>query len=251
MVPKMRLGATAPAAASRGRVGLFLGCVAREFDRETLAAARDLLVHFGWEVVIPQQPGCCGAMYSHLGGSSQGLELAERSAAALDIHDLDSVVYTSSGCGLHVQGHADSTVAWVEIGVFLARHHGAELAAAPACSTSALLHTPCTLRYGLGAADAAKGLLSHQPGLNLIELPEGCCGAGGLHQLRFPDQARAMRSRVLDGIDIDGVDCLLTSNVGCALHFEQAPELVRSVGRVRVLHPVTWLAEAFTAARSQ
>ena len=51
----------------RGRVALLLGCVQRCFDPSVSNATVKVLQANGFEVVIPQDQGCCGAVSHHQG----------------------------------------------------------------------------------------------------------------------------------------------------------------------------------------
>ena len=60
----------------RGRVGLVLGCVQRCFDPGVNEATVAVLQANGFEVVIPANQGCCGAVSHHQGQLQQTQELA-------------------------------------------------------------------------------------------------------------------------------------------------------------------------------
>ena len=60
----------------RGRVGLLLGCVQRCFDPQVNAATLAVLQANGFEVVIPADQGCCGAVSHHQGQMEQTRTLA-------------------------------------------------------------------------------------------------------------------------------------------------------------------------------
>jgi glycolate oxidase iron-sulfur subunit len=53
---------TPAAGARRGRVGMLLGCVQREFLSEVNAATARVLAAEGYEVVAPPEQPCCGAL---------------------------------------------------------------------------------------------------------------------------------------------------------------------------------------------
>ena len=83
----------------RGRVALFLGCVARALDADTLAAATRLLTRIGFDVVIPKNQTCCGALYREAGQPEQAQVLARRNLDAFRAAGVDAVITIASGCG--------------------------------------------------------------------------------------------------------------------------------------------------------
>ena len=62
-----RPGVYPASGAERGVVGLFLGCVARLLDGETLSAAVFVLNRLGYTVHVPARQTCCGGLYQDLG----------------------------------------------------------------------------------------------------------------------------------------------------------------------------------------
>ena len=87
----------------RGRVGLVLGCVQRCFDPKVNAATVAVLQANGFEVVIPPNQGCCGAVSHHQGQMDQTRELATALVASFEAipnpQPLDAVLVAASGCG--------------------------------------------------------------------------------------------------------------------------------------------------------
>ncbi|WP_284302277.1 heterodisulfide reductase-related iron-sulfur binding cluster [Mobilicoccus caccae] len=56
----------------RGRVGMLLGCVQREFLPGVNAATVRVLTAEGYDVVAPREQGCCGALSVHVGREEEG-----------------------------------------------------------------------------------------------------------------------------------------------------------------------------------
>ena len=63
-------------------MGLLLGCVQRCFDPQVNAATLAVLQANGFEVVIPADQGCCGAVGHHQGQMEQTRSLASELRAA-------------------------------------------------------------------------------------------------------------------------------------------------------------------------
>ena len=244
-LPPLPLSAI-PAAGERRRIGLFLGCVASAFDRDTHAAARQLLAALGYTVIEPPGQGCCGALPRHAGHVSVAQPLAAATRRAFVEAAVDTVLVSASGCygDLRDIALADSGIAVREIGEFLAADPQLATLTFRPLSLTAALHRPCSLNSTVGAARA---LLSLIPQLHITELPEqpGCCGAGGSHFLRYPVIADPLRDERLDQVQAQQADLLLTSNIGCRIHLGNG---LRARGQaIAVIHPITLLARQLTA----
>lgn len=225
----------------RGRVGLFLGCIARSTQNTALHAAIRLLSLGGYEVIVPPRQGCCGAMHAHSGDREQAARLAADNRRAFAGLGLDAILSLASGCGQQLddsgqlEGHQDISRFLADQGVLDALEFGP-------LPVSALLHMPCSL-----ATDSPiPTLLARIPELRLSLLATGygCCGAAGRHLLSHPLQGRRLRAPLLADIAEQAPDYLLTSNPGCALHLASGI----AAGRTEVLHPVELLLRQCAAA---
>ncbi|TDR39624.1 glycolate oxidase iron-sulfur subunit [Tahibacter aquaticus] len=237
---------------TRGRIGLFLGCVATAFDRDTHAAARHLLQALGYAVVEPQGQACCGALAQHAGQAAIAAKLASPTRAAFVGSGVETVLVTASGCygTLRDLTFAETAIHVREIGEFLASDAQlATLQFAPLAGKAAL-HLPCSLTNRVRAAGATHALLQRIPQLTIVELPEQprCCGAGGTNFLRFAATSDALRDEQLDGLQSTQATLLLTSNIGCRLHLGAG--LRERGAALEVMHPITLLARQLVAAGS-
>ncbi len=233
-----------PARGERGLIGLFLGCVASAFDRDTHAAARYLLATLGYAVMEPPGQGCCGALPRHAGHESVAEPLAAATRQAFVEAGVGTVLVSASGCygDLRDVVLADTGIAVREIGEFLAADPQFATLPFRPLPLKAALHRPCSLNNTVRAATATRALLAHIPQLQIADLPEqpGCCGAGGSHFLRYPAIADPLRNERLDQVQAQQADLLLTSNIGCRIHLGNG---LRARGQaIEVIHPVTLLA---------
>jgi len=242
----------------RGRVALFLGCVARAFDRETLSAAVRVLNQAGYGVHVPPGQACCGAIHLHAGAPAAALRLARKNLDAFALDGLEAVVTTASGCGATLaeyaalpglskgsgEGARRLAAKVMDISEFLARQPAPELRPLRA---RVAVHDPCTLRNVMAHREGPYALLAMIPGLEVVELPGNaqCCGAAGTHMLTHPRLADSLARDKREAFERAGADILLTSNVGCALHL--AASLREAGSGVEVLHPVTLLARQMGA----
>ncbi len=228
----------------RGRIGLFLGCVASAFDRDTHAAARKLLNALGYRVVEPAAQGCCGALPQHAGHGETAVILAQATRTAFVEAGVDTVVVSASGCYGSLRDHAlaGSGIAVREIVDFIAGDALLPTLSFSPLAVKAALHRPCSLDNVVRAGAAPRAALTLVPQLELVDLPQQprCCGAGGTHFLQHPEIADPLRDERLDQLAALDADLLLTSNIGCRLHLANG---LRARGRaIDVLHPLTLLA---------
>ena len=228
----------------RGRIGLFPGCVASIFERDTLAAARRLLEALDYAVVVPESPVCCGALPLHAGDSASAQATAASTRAALSACAIDTVLVSASGClgSLRDQTLHDTPIRAVDILGFLARDAVmATLRFHPLAARMAL-HLPCTQNHvGEGGAPV-RALLGRIEGLQILELPAqpGCCGAAGSYFLEQPERADRLRAEKLDQVAAQDPEFLLTTNVGCRLFLGNG--LRQRDLTIPVLHPLVLLA---------
>lgn len=230
----------------RGRVALFTGCLADNFDRDTQRAAIKLLNAIGYEVVVPEAQGCCGAIHRHNGQSAQAL--IDNNIAVFYALEVDAVLFSASGCGamLSDYGNPDSeTGGWFQrhlqdINQFLFQHWPENLQLA-ASNLNVAVHEPCSQRNVLKNSQDVYALLRKIPGLNLQPLPDNqlCCGAGGSYLLTHPEIAGQLRDRKRQAIERCKADLVVSSNFGCALHLN----INRPAGSLKLLHPLQLLAD--------
>jgi glycolate oxidase iron-sulfur subunit len=208
-------------ASPRGRVGLFLGCVAASADRDVHAAARSLLEAMGYQVVLPSAQGCCGALALHNGDAAQADRLARSLRTVFADTDVETLLVSASGCFGALRDHvfAESRIRVREIHEFLDADTRIDTLKFRALAETIALHTPCTQRNVARADGAIARLLARIPRLKIDALPAppGCCGAAGDYFLRHPDIADTLRSQTLDGVLATQAKTLVTSNVGCRI----------------------------------
>jgi glycolate oxidase iron-sulfur subunit len=230
----------APVAGS-GTVALFEGCVSGEVDRAAVSAARRVLARLGFTVILTRENLCCGAVHRHGGHFREAESRLRKVREWLLRCRVDAVLSIASGCGAHLLEEGNLGVPVYDVGAFLATADWprALLDAMPA--QAVLLHQPCTLRNGMQQDEAVAELLARFRGLKLVQLDTGCCGAAGMHLVRFPELASRLAAPLVAGTRDSSASVLLTSNTGCRLHL--ADELRAAGSGLRVSHPVEFIAE--------
>lgn len=238
-------------ACGRGKVGLFLGCVARNLDVETLNASIFVLNALGFVVVLPKKQGCCGEIYASQGDAELAMEMADDNIRYFSEKECTTIIVTASGCVTSLRDAAQRLVdrgrlpglKVVEICEFLTVHEGL-LAEANITSLPmrVAVHEPCTMRNSLHGQKYVDTMLRHIPGLVIDRLPgnEQCCGAAGIYHLKFPKIAGLLVDDKIAAIAASEAGAVLTTNFSCGLHMAAS---TKPAGiSAEILHPVVLLA---------
>ena len=233
-----------------GRVGLLTGCVQRHLYPHVNRDTVRLLSVAGYDVVVPQAQGCCGALALHAGRLD---EFRAQASALSQVFgaDVDFVVTNAAGCGSAMK----------EYGHWLPDVSARALASRTRDITELLAyadlplgrldvtvtyHDACHLAHGQRIRTQPRELLRRIPGLRLVELADSdlCCGSAGVYNLLEPEIADQLLERKVERILETGASILTTGNPGCLLQIAKG---LRARGAaIEVLHPVELLARAIT-----
>ena len=227
----------------RGEVGLFLGCVARVADVETLSAAIFVLNRLGYTVHVPPRQGCCGAMHASLGEPEKVRAFEEQNRRAFAEVNVATVISTASGCGAALKNYPQDFAGRVrDISEFLSEAGGWEEAGIAPLAEKVAVHEPCLMRNVLHCQDQPYDLLRRIPGVTVVPLAgnDQCCGAAGTYFLTQPAMAATLLADKIEAVKASGASIFASSNIGCAMHL--AAGLKAAGIEVEVVHPVTLLA---------
>jgi glycolate oxidase iron-sulfur subunit len=227
----------------RGRVGLLSGCVQSVVFGDVNAATARVLAADGWEVVVPPEQECCGALHVHAGRREAGRERARRLVEVFERAGVDHVGVNAAGCGSNLKeyGHligAEEFAACVrDVNELLADPLGARAPRLP-LELSVAFQDSCHLAHAQGIRDAPRAVLAAIPGLVLAEPAEQaiCCGSAGIYNIVQPEAARELGKRKAEHVLATGADVYASSNPGCLV---QVGSQLRKLGRpLPVLHPI-------------
>ncbi|MEE9281551.1 MAG: (Fe-S)-binding protein [Myxococcota bacterium] len=228
----------------RGRVAFFSGCIMSELFGPVNEASVKVLARNGYEVAIPQEQGCCGALHLHCGDARAAEKLRERNRRAFANIEVDAIVTNSAGCGAALRDAGDALSGAVrDIAEFLVEVDFE--APRGRLERRVAYDDPCHLLHGQRIADAPRALLRAIPGVDLVDLPghRDCCGAAGIYNLTHPEMAARLQSRKIEALRRTRPDVLATGNPGCLIQIGAG---VRGAGLpVEVLHPVELLARSY------
>lgn len=275
---------TTAAGAKKHRVAMLTGCAQdltfSDVNRDTV----EVLAHNGCEVVTPAEQSCCGSLHAHNGEWTLAQQLARRNIDQFPPEQFDAIITNAGGCGSHLKHYAKLLVndpaylkraelwdakvkdihEWLaQIGIRKpsAPHltpalsppvgsgeGGAAQASRPLVVT---YHESCHLTHGQKVVSQPRELLKTIPGLKLVELPEAnwCCGSAGIYNLTQPEMAGQLLDRKIKHIKSTGATTVATANPGCLLQLINGA--AKAGLKLRVVHPITLLAEAYRAENSR
>lgn len=233
----------------RGEVMLFTGCTSPFCDQETITASLFVLRKLGFDVTVPKEQGCCGAMALHAGYPNKAQSLAQTNEKAFS-STIPHIVTLATGCSAVLQEinqDFSSDLAFpskiIDIVDFIeSQEWPADLKIAN-LPRRVKLHTPCSRSNVLKTIATPRRLLSKIPLLEVSDFQSThCCGAAGTYMIEHPDMAASLVDKLLSNLDNEPVDFIATSNVGCKLQIRC--ELSKRNLAIEVGHPVMLLASA-------
>jgi glycolate oxidase iron-sulfur subunit len=246
-----------PATGTRkGRVGFIRGCVMDVMFSQTNQNTVRLLNAAGYDVVVPEQQGCCGALFAHSGNLAKARESARANIEAFAGQNLDAIVINAAGCGSTLKEygellHGDDS--WEKRGKdFSAKVRDiTEFLCTnpptlnPRVSTSRVTyHDACHLAHPQHITKQPRDLIKAVAGKNYVELPESdvCCGSAGTYNLTEPEMAERLQQRKIQNIIKTGADVVVTTNPGCLLQIRAGLEKAGS--SIKAMHIADYLASS-------
>jgi glycolate oxidase iron-sulfur subunit len=234
----------------KGRVALLSGCAQRVLRPEINDATVRFLNHLGYDVVLSEGEGCCGALVLHMGKEAEAKSFARRNIDAWHAQrekgPLNAIIINASGCGTTVKDYAHlfgNDPAYAEKAKYVSSlaKDITEFAAqqkmdAPLgwSDIRVAYHSACSMQHGQ-KLDAPPRQLLRNAGFTVLEIPEGhiCCGSAGTYNILQSELANQLKERKLQSIERIRPDCVATGNIGCIAQL--------SSGAVPVVHTVELL----------
>lgn len=210
-------------------VALFLGCVARVVDTDTLRDTARVLSLAGYKVNIPAGQSCCGALDQHAGRVKRSTQFADGNITAFS--GLQPVVCTASGCSATLVDYGrcasdrnageDMAQRIVSISKLLLHEQRWRHLPLSSDPVKVVLYTPCTERNVL-KDNSPRQLLEKLPGVQILpwQAPSSCCGAAGEYFVNRPKDAAALRQPIVDALSSINADVIISNNVGCRMHLQ-------------------------------
>jgi glycolate oxidase iron-sulfur subunit len=244
----------------RARVALLAGCAQQVLEPDINLATIGVLTHYGVEVVVPKDQGCCGGLAWHTGDLAGAQKFVRRNLNAFPA-DVDAIVTNAAGCGsamheyhLIMTGTSDEGRAHtfckrvVDVSVFLYKlllTESSSLAlGARGRPMKVAYHDACHLANAQGVRQEPRNLLLAVPGLELIELPDPylCCGSAGTYNIDQPKIAASLGEQKARAIIASGAEVLASGNIGCLTQLRM--HLERLGSSIKVRHTMQILRDA-------
>ncbi len=252
---------------SNPQVTLFKGCSGDLFEQQTLLDAITLLNACQFDVLVPDKQQCCGAISARQGDTEhmeilakqnihQFEQLSSKSQALISVTNSCTGQLKGYNQLSHLSGANELSLKVTDIVSFLARAIKDNLIEFTPLGTKKEgedknaqhiigVHIPCSLKNVLKEETLLFDLLKKIPDIQLIKISDQyCCGAAGSYMLQYPEVADKLLDEKISDITPQHYQTIVSSNIGCSLHFKQGLEKHEAkIGRkVDVLHPVRLLA---------
>ncbi len=241
----------------RGRVAFFSGCIMSTVYADTDAATVRVLARNGFEVIIPRDQLCCGALAIHAGERATAKEMAKRNIDAFLREKVDAIIVNAAGCGVALKEYNellkdDPAYAGKARRFSTLMQDATEFLAArgilpPTREIRARVtfQDPCHLAHGQGIRSQPRALLNQIPGLQLVEMRDSdrCCGSAGIYNITHPDLAALVLDDKMVNIAAARPEIIVTANAGCLLQLQLGAR--KSGLKTEVLHIMDLLDRAY------
>src|SRR5690606_32951564 len=165
----------------KGTVALLTGCVMDVMFSDINEATIRVLTHNGYDVALPRNQRCCGALHVHAGDRETGKELAKQNIEAFK--DYDKILVNAAGCGAMLQEYdelfrndpemlplaKEFSEKVEDVSKFLYENDFERPKSE--INTKVTYHDACHLAHGQGVRFEPRQLLKEIPGVELVELP--------------------------------------------------------------------------------
>jgi len=226
-----------------GRIALFTGCSTNYLFPHLGISLINVLLHLGYEVVLPKGEVCCGAPFRSFGFEDDAAELARKNQDVFGKLNAEAILSLCPTCVLSIKAHyprlTGQTLSNVmDVPSFLLNRLESNRLLPIRHIRSATYHDPCHLNYSLGIRKEPRELI-RMIGLELRDAEsEGCCGFGGLFSLHHRSISQNLLHRRADTYVRTGAEAVITSCAGCML------QLSAGIKDRPVFHLIELLEEA-------
>ena len=234
----------------RGKVAFFSGCVMNSMLGAVNKDSVRLLTAAGYDVVVPEDQVCCGALANHAGLRNAAVESARKNIEVFRDPSLEAIIINAAGCGSMLKEYPDIVNGAEpfsrrvkDISEFLAGTSVAERLTVP-LNKRVGYDDPCHLIHGQRIKAEPRALLQAIPGIDLVEVPgaDQCCGSAGIYNITQTEISMSILDAKMEQIRRAGIEILATGNPGCMFQFRYGAKRIGL--NLEVVHPVELLAGA-------
>jgi len=234
----------------QGTVAFFTGCVMNSMLGPINKASIELLTAAGYDVLVPGDQICCGALANHAGLRETAKEMARKNIAAFPVEEVEAVIINAAGCGamlkeypVLIDGAGQFSSKVKDIAEFLASTRIFDRLTNP-LNRRVGYDDPCHLIHGQGVKSEPRKLLKAIPGIQFVEVEgaDQCCGSAGIYNITQNELSMEILDRKMEKIQKANIDVLATGNPGCMFQFRYGAKKLGM--KLEVVHPVELLARS-------
>lgn len=268
-VPKRRLMKKSqqdyqPLSKQKAKVAFFTGCLMDSMFKGTNEATIKLLQIAGCEVIIPDNQGCCGALHGHSGEQEKARSLAKRNIDAFEKMGIEYIITNAGGCGGFLNDYSyllkddpewsaraiafeekitDITSILVDLGF-----HRLPLSLENQVIT---YQDSCHLKNGQGTFKEPRLLIESIKNINFVDMKDAdsCCGSAGIYNIIESKMSMQILDTKMKNVKSIQAKTIVTANPGCFLQMKLGIEREGLSDRMRAIHIVDLLLEAYEHAK--
>jgi glycolate oxidase iron-sulfur subunit len=219
------------------KIGFFVGCLMNHTMPQVAKSIVRLLAAHDCEVVVPAEQRCCGTPAYTYGHSAISEEVALSNINLFNSLGVDKIVTGCASCGKMLKYYSRIFEKNAEI------EEAANDFAGRVLDLSQLLidvlkidlqkfalplkgkityHDPCHLVRGQDISSQPRQIISGVFGEQFVEMPTAnkCCGAAGMFQGFYPEEATAITNKKVASIQKSGADYVVTGCPACLLRIQ-------------------------------
>jgi glycolate oxidase iron-sulfur subunit len=205
-----------------GRIALFTGCSTNFLFPHLGESLINVLLHLGYEVVLPKGEVCCGVPLRSLGLEDEAVEMAKKNYEIFSRLKVEAILSLCPTCILSIKVQYPKLIGKgldkaIDLSSFLMDKLDLQQAPLFKSFKTVTYHDPCHLNYSLGIKEEPRELIRYS-GAELIEAEgEGCCGFGGVFSLLYKDISGHLLEKRVDAYMNTGAEAVVTACPGCML----------------------------------
>jgi glycolate oxidase iron-sulfur subunit len=223
---------------------LFTGCVQPLLSPETNCASTRVLNRLGIETIISHGESCCGAINHHMADDDSGLTFIKNN---IDVwwpyieEGIEAIIISASGCGTMIKDYgyilrndADYKDKAHQVSI-MAKDIGEIIVAEEIETLRKMIkvnsrriafQNPCSLQHGQKIKDETE-VLFKKLGYQIENIADAnqCCGSAGTYSLLQTELSEKLRRKKISALEAVKPDVIMTANIGCQLHLQQATEI--------------------------
>lgn len=232
----------------------FTGCLIDKVFPQVAAASVKALKHHGFNVILPENEGCCGIPALSAGDGVSFRQLLSHNLDQFKKIHFDRLVTACATCAFtlkkvwpimvepgdkdyaEIRQLSDKTM---DITGLIASRLADDPPRQNADPIPVTYHDPCHLKKSLGVYQAPRQLITANPDYQLIEMQaaDACCGMGGGFGLSYNDLSEKIGRSKLDHILDTGCRVVATACPACMIQLAGLLSK-HAADNMRICHPI-------------